>query len=283
MPTRADVITPAVGCVVGGVASTVTVITVGSIAGLSVAGSAAAVGVAGIVVGIALGTQITLRHLRAFADDWRLIIGSALVLIALVGILSVPVFSPDGGAAPFWIGMAGLYPALIGWVALLAAGQTDEASAAVDTTDELVSLPEETIYPGVVRGGTTWKRIRRYLPVLGGLEVVIVLAYAWLQREPTVLVFLLIGLPLLFQLSPAPTRVTEDGLVFEQRFRGYSVGTKLVEWKNFEGYRVEDDTLVIVYESRWRDLVYDRAKIDDLDRTTAVLDRYLPELSDEKR
>ena len=60
---------------------------------------------------------------------------------------------------------------------------------------------------------------------VGGVAVL--LGFAVVQREAFFLFPPLAGLSYLVSLSPGPTRLTDDGLVFEQRVAGVSLGQKL--------------------------------------------------------
>jgi hypothetical protein len=275
MLSRRDIIAPALGCVVGGIVAILVAVTIGTLGFLSPILSTALVAVLGFVVGTVAGTQISIATLRPIADDTRLVVLSGAGVFGLLGVVFLS--SLGTGATPFWVGMAGCYLVLMGWVGLLGAGQTDEASVALEDTDTLIALPEETAYPG---WSFSSERGRKLSTGLAGLSIAIFLGLAWLTKSPFLLVPALGGVVFFVQITPGPTRVTEAGLVFEQRFGRFNIGNKLVEWDNFEGYRVDDDALTIVYDTIWTDLRYDSAEIDDIEETTDVLDRYLDQLSE---
>lgn len=275
MASRRDIIAPALGCIVGGTVAILVAVTIGTLGGLSPVLSVGLAAGLGFVVGTAAGTQISIATLRPIADDNRLVVLSGLFVLGLLGVVFLS--SLGTGATPFWVGMAGCYLVLIGWVGLLGAGQTDEASVAVEDTDTLIALPEETAYPG---WSSSSERGRKLSTGLAGLSIAIFLGLAWLTKSPFLLVPALGGIVFFVQITPGRTRVTEAGLVFEQRLGRFNIGNKLVKWGNFKGYRVHEESLTIVYDTIWTNLSYDSAKIDDIDEMTDILDRYLDCLSE---
>lgn len=235
----------------------------------------------GAIAGLLLGAALARRRLSA-ADVRALVEAKPRVLATMVPVIVLLVAGVAfwGEGARFWLGLAGVFLAEIGWATVVQTGQNESSAAAIDRSDAVTTLPETQAAPGMSGFLPDLGPLRRVLRAAGALALVAVGGYAWLRRDPFLLVLALPAVALVLPpLSPRPTRVTDRGLVFEQGLGPVgSLGTKLVEWDAFEGYALEDDRLRIAYDGVWSDLEYDRDRIDDLDRAAAVLDRNLPRL-----
>lgn len=230
-----------------------------------------------LLVGTALANRfLSVEDVRALVEATPRVLATMVPVVVLL-VASVASWA-DG--VRFWLGLAGVGLAEIGWVAVVQTGQNESSATALDRSETVPRLPETQAAPGMSGFLPALGPLRRIARIAGALALVAVGSYAWLRRDPFLLVLALPAVALaLPPLSPRPTRVTDRGLVFEQGLRPVgSLGTKLVEWDAFEGYALEEDRLRITYDGAWSDLEYDRDRIDDLDRTAAVLDRHLPRL-----
>lgn len=266
-----------------------TALTVGSGAGLAgvfaflaVMGASVAsqpvipAGAVAAAVGAALGAVAGTRLLSVERVRWLLAskrrtllswlpLAGALVVVALVGVREFA----TGPGQTFWAGLAAVALMLVGWVAVIQAGQDSESTEAMERTTTVIALPETSLFDGFLE--RQWLRVLK-VALAGCLLATAVVLY-W--DEPQSLLFVL---PALFLFAPGLRMrpyVVDEGLVFEN-YLGSRVplGSTFASWEELPSYRIEGDTLVVEREfgSAFR---FDRAEVDEFERVVELLDEHL--------
>lgn len=280
--TTLEVVTVlAAALVAGGLTGTAATVGQRSTAALSPVALLVGATVVGTLVGALVGWRfLSVTHAQTFVNEKRFVLMSAAGLFATMSLVFVTGLGSPGDLVPFWTGLGGVALTAVGWVALLQVGQTATAREAIHDSETVVTLHEDTALPGFERADGWSRRVRRKLEPLTGLAIVVLVVLAWVDRTPFLLLFALPGFGFMFPLSGGQTRLTDRGVVFQQRLPLVgAISTKLVSWEHFEGYRHEEETLVIEYGSVWRALEYDCARIDDVDGAVALVDRQLSDHS----
>ena len=226
-------------------------------------------------LGLAVGHRlVTDGRLAAFVGRKRLILLSAVPLLALIGWWSVDGF--NAGLGPrYGVAMGCIYLALVGWVVLLQVGQNAESDAARERGETLLTLPTTDLV-----GILGVERYRRPVTVLGWTAGALMLGwFGWLAVSESDPLFVVFAVPIALAFLPGTTytvHVTEEGLVSEN-YLGSSVpiGTKLTAWDEITGYEVDDGTLVIA-TALGPNFSYDTDDIDDLARVQSALEAHVP-------
>lgn len=275
MPQKSNVVL-ASSCLAGCVVGAVTAVVVGSVPDVSVVSAV----VAGSLIGTFLAMQVLLiGHVREVAGDWRPLLVSTVGLIALLGLLPLASLQSGVVVSPLWPGIACFLLIGLAWVGVLRANPAgganttvqalDESTTQSEATGEPVTLPEEAGCPGWSRAGRIWRWSQFLLAMLVAGQLTIF----W--REPVFFGLGLVALLFLWLQSAGPTRITDDGLVFEHRLARMRVGSQLVEWDTFEGYRQADDSVTLVYDDVWGTLVYESGSTEEFVRSAGAIDRHL--------
>ncbi|WP_336328099.1 hypothetical protein [Halovenus sp. HT40] len=233
--------------------------------------------VAAAVVGAALGAVVGSRLLSIRSIRWLLAskrrtllswlpLAAALVVVLVLGMSELPA----GSGEAFWPGLGAVLLMVVGWAAVIQAGQDSESTAAMNRTTVVLALPETSLFGSVL--DDRWRRPLRAV-LAGTLLATAAMIVSW---ENYVSVLFVLPAVLLFvpglRMQPY---VVDEGLIFENYLGSrIALGATFASWEELPTYRVEDGTLVIERDvgSPFR---FDRADIEEFERVTEMLDRNL--------